>query len=193
MGARVPPAAGFIAGIVLSLAIAESCFSEPVISQGRTIEGFGKLTWGASIELATGIYRDLYFGSYELEDKGREPSKVYYRRHETAAIDDVTFDSIQYWFRENRFYKIRAVIRSGIGPRALITRSEESFAQLHLALTGRYGEPTKYSESYFTDFVTVVRVARWELRDATILLEYKGPERTNEDRLTFELIEGGSR
>ncbi len=187
----MPPAVGFIAGIVFSLAIAQSCFSGPAISQGQTIEGFGKLTWGASIEQATGIYRDLYFGKYVLEDKGREPSKVYYRKRETTAIDDVAFDSIQYWFRDNRFFKIRAVMRSGIGPRSLITRSEESFTLLHRALVRKYGEPTKYDESYFADFVTVVRVARWDRNDATIVLEYRGPGRTNEDELTLEVREGG--
>lgn len=191
MGARVPPAVGFVAGLAISLAIAESCFSQPAISRGQTIEGFGKLLWGASVEQATGIYRDLYFGNYVLEGGGREPSKVYYRKHETAAIDDVAFDSIEYWFRDDRFFKIRAVMRSGIGPRSLVTRSEESFTLLHRALVRKYGEPTKYDESYFADFVTVVRVARWDRNDARIVLEYKGPERTNEDRLTLEVREGG--
>ncbi len=191
MGVRVPPAVGFIAGIVFSLAIAESCFSQPSISHGRTIEGFGKLMWGASVEQATGIYRDLYFGNYVLDDKGREPSKVYYRKHETAAIDDVAFDSIEYWFRDNRFYKIRALMHSEIGPRSLITRSEESFTLLHRALVRKYGEPTRYDESYFADFVTVVRVAQWDLHDAAIVLEYKGPERTNVDHLSLEVREGG--
>ncbi len=191
MGVRVPPAVGFAAAVAVSLVIAASCFAQPALSRGQAIEGFGKLAWGASIEQATGIYRDLYFGNYVLEDKGREPSKVYYRKHETTAIDDVAFDTIQYWFRDNRFFKIRAVMRSGIGPRSLITRCEESFDLLHRALVRKYGEPTKYDESYFADFVTVVRVARWDRSDATIVLEYRGPEGTNEDRLTLELREGG--
>ncbi len=191
MGARVPPAVAFIAGVALSLAIAESCFSQPALLQGPRIEGFGKLMWGASVAQAKGIYGDLSFGNYVLEDKGREPSKVYNRTHETATIEDVAFDAIEYWFRDDRFVKIRAVMRSGIGPRALVTRSEESFDLLHRALVRKYGEPTKYDESYFTDFITVVRVARWDRSDATIVLEYRGPERTNEDELTFELREGG--
>ncbi len=191
MGARVPPAVGFIAGIVLSVAITESCLSQPVISRSPAIEGFGKLTWGVTTEQARAIYRDLYFGSYIVENSKEEPSKVYFRKGETAEIEGDAFDSIEYWFKENRFYKVRAVMRSGIGPRSLVTRSEESFDRLHRALIRKYGNPTKYQEGYFIDFVTIVRVAEWDRRDATIVLEYKGPAGTSEDQLVFELGEGG--
>ncbi len=191
MGARVPPAVGVIAGIVFSLAIAESCLSQPVISRRSAIEGFGKLTWGVTVEQARAVYRDLYFGRYFVEDSKEEPSRIYYRKGETAEIEGVTFDSVEYWFREDRFHKVRAVMRSRIGPRSLITRSEESFDLLHRALIRRYGDPTKYDESYFTDFVTVVRVATWDQGNATVVLEYKGPEGTDEDQLVFELRQGG--
>ncbi len=191
MGARIAPAMGFIAGIVFSLALAENCFSQPGISKSQVIEGFGRLTWGVSVEQAIGIYRDLYFGNYALEDDAREPSKIYFRKQETAVIDDVEFDSIQYWFKDNRFYRIKAIIHSGIGPRSLLTRSEEAFDQLHESLTRKYGVPTKFSERYFTDFISVLRVVEWARGDVLVVLEYKGPEATNEDRLTFELIKGG--
>lgn len=191
MGARVPPAVGVIAGIVFSLAIAESCFSQPGISRGPAIEGFGKLTWGVTVEQARAAYPDLYFGSYVVDGTREEPSRIYYRKTETSEIEGVAFDSIGYWFKKDRFRKVSAVIRSGIGPRALITRSEESFDLLRRALIRKYGAPTTYNESYFTDFVTVTRVAQWRRADATIVLEYRGPEGTNEDQLIFELREGG--
>lgn len=193
MGARVAPALGFIAGVVLSLVIAENSFSQPGISKSRVIEGFDKLTWGVSVEQAMGIYRDLYFGNYVLEDKTREPSKIFFRKQETAVIDDVAFDSIQYWFKDNRFYRIKAFIHSSIGPRSLLTRSEEAFDQLRESLTRKYGAPTKFSERYFADFISVVREVEWTRGDVLIVLTYKGPEGTNEDRLTFELVKGGRR
>lgn len=187
----MPPAMGFIVGIVFSLAVAENCFSQPSISKGQVIEGFGKLTWGVSVEQAMGIYRDLYFGHYVLDDKAREPSKIYFRKQETAVIDDVAFDSIQYWFKDNRLYRIKAIIHSRIGPRSLLTRSEEAFDQLHRSLTRKYGVPGKFRERYFTDFISVVRDVEWARGDVLVVLSYKGPEGTNEDRLTFELVKGG--
>jgi len=193
VGARVAPAMGFIAGIVFSLVIAENAISQPSISKGQAIEGFGELRWGVSVEQAMGIYRDLYFGNYVLEDKTREPSKIFFRKQETAVIDDVAFDSIQYWFKDNRFYRIKAFIHSSIGPRSLLTRSEEAFDQLHESLTRKYGAPTKFSERYFADFISVVREVEWTRGDVLIVLTYKGPEGTNEDRLTFELVKGGRR
>ena len=191
MGARVAPAMGLIAGIVFSLVFAENCFSQPGISKSQAIEGFEKLTWGVSVEQATGIYRDLYFGNYVLEDKTREPSKIFFRKQETAVIDDVVFDSIQYWFKDNRFYRIKAFIHSRIGPRSLLTRSEEAFDELHESLTRKYGAPAKFSERYFADFISVVRDVEWARGDVLVVLSYKGPEGTNEDRLTFELVKGG--
>ncbi len=191
MKARIPPAMGFIAGVVFSLVIAENCFSLPGISKGQAIEGFEKLTWGVTVEQAMGIYRDLYFGNYVLEDRTREPSKIYFRKQEEAVIDDVVFDSIQYWFRDNRFYRIKAIIHSRIGPRSLLTRSEEAFDQMRESLTRKYGAPAKYSERYFTDFISVMRDVEWARGDVLVVLSYKGPEGTNEDRLTFELVKGG--
>ncbi len=149
------------------------------------------MSWGVTVEQSRAIYPDLYFGGYVVEDSKEEPARIYYRRDETAEIDGVRFDSIEYRFRGNRFIEIKAVIRSGIGPRSLITRSEESFHRVQQALIGKYGKPTKYEESYFIDFVIVTRVAEWDRPDATIVLEYKGPERANEDHLVFELREGG--
>jgi len=191
VGARIAPAIGFIAGIVFSLVIAENGFSQPRISKGQVIEGFDRLTWGVSVEQAMGIYPDLYFGNYVLEDNTREPSKIYFRKQETAVIYDVVFDSIQYWFKDNRFCRIKAFIHSRIGPRSLLTRSEEAFDQLKESLTRKYGAPTKYSERYFTDFISVVRDVEWARGDVLVVLTYKGPEGTNEDRLTFELVKGG--
>ena len=191
MGIRSSTVIIVVIGIVFPLAVAQRCPAQPRMRQGDIVGGFGKLSWGATVEQARTVYRDLYSGSYVVENGMEEPSRIYYRRDETAEIEGVAFDSIQYWFRANRFYRVRAVMRSGIGPRSLITRSEESFARLRRDLARRYGAPTRYTESYFADFVTVVRVAQWDRADATVVLKYKGPETTNEDELTFELREGG--
>ena len=151
------------------------------------------MPWGISIERALDIHRDLYFGSYVVEDPSEEPSKAYYRKDETAEIDGVAFDCVQYRFKGNRFHAITAEMRSRIGPRSLVTRSEEAFDRLHRSLVRRYGKPTKFDEGYFVDFVTVTRDAEWDRGDATIVLRYRGPETTNEDRLVFELRAGGRR
>jgi len=180
-----------IAGIVFSVVIAATCFAQPNITKSQVIEGFGKLTWGVSVEQAFSIYHDLYFGKYVVEDVKQEPSKIYYRKDETGRIDDIVFDSIEYGFKDNRFYKIKAVIHSKIGPRTLVTRSEEAFDQLQKSFIRKYGEPAKYHESYFTNFITVMRDVEWDVGDISIALKYKGPEGTNEDQLIFELVKGG--
>ncbi len=178
-------------GAVLSIMAAPRCLAQPQMRQGESIGGFGELPWGTTVEKARAIHPDLNFGRYAVEDGGRELCAVYFRRDETGKIEGVEFDSIEYLFRENRFFGIRAVMRSRIGPRSLITQSEESFSRLQQALVRRYGAPAKYSESYFTDFVTVTRVAQWDRPDAAVVLTYKGPEGSNEDQLIFELRGGG--
>ncbi len=191
MRTRFPTAMGLCIGIAFAAMMPQRGLAGPFVSSAALVGGFGKLHWGATVAQAQSIYRDLYFGSFAVEDSRDEPSKIYSRKDETQDVEGVAFDSIEYWFRRDRFYRVRAVMRSRIGPRSLITRSEESFDQLRKSLTGRYGKPAKYDEGYFVDFVTVVRSAEWQRPDATIVLEYKGPESTNEDRLIFELREGG--
>ncbi len=191
MKLRVPTVIGIFLGIVVFLAFVTRSHSQPGTTEGGAIEGFGRLAWGTPVEQARAVYPDLYFGSYVVEGAREEPSMIYYRKDEKAEIHGVAFDYLQYWFRNNRFYKIRAAMRTGIGPRTLVTRSEESFDRVNRELVDKYGKPTKYAENYFIDLVTVTRVAEWDRSDAAIVLEYKGPEGTNEDQLVFELREGG--
>ncbi len=191
MGIGVWTVKSLVIAVVFSLAFAEPGHAQLRTPNANAVGGFGRLSWGTTVEQAQAIYRDLYFGKYLVEDSGTEPSRIYFRRDETGEVDGVAFDFIEYSFRQNRFCGIRAVMRSRIGPRSLITRSEESFTRLHESLARRYGRPTKYTESYFTDFVTVTRVAQWDRPDATFVLTYKGPETANEDQLIFELREGG--
>lgn len=191
MGLRISTAAGIILGIVVSMAVAERCLAQARTATGGPVAGYGNLPWGTTVEEAEAVHPDLYFERFAIEGAKEAPSRVFHRRNENPEIEGVAFDYMEYRFRENRFYMIRAVMISRVGPRSLVTRSEESFDLLRRSLTRRYGAPSKFDESYFTDFVTVVRIAEWDRIDATIVLEYRGTGETNEDQLTFVLREGG--
>lgn len=193
MRVRSEAAVSVFAVVACALAFAEPCPAQLRDAGSGDAGGFGRLAWGVTVEQARITYPDLSFGSYVVEDARQEPSRAYYRKDESAEIDGVAFDSIQYLFKGDRFHGIRAVMHSRIGPRSLVTRSEESFDLLHRALTRHYGRPARYDERYFTDFISVVRVAEWSGAGAAVILEYKGPEGTNEDQLVLDVREGGRR
>src|SRR5512145_566037 len=61
---RVPTVIDCLIGVALSLMLAERCLAQPRVPRIEVVGGFGKLSWGVSVEQAQAIYRDLFFGSY---------------------------------------------------------------------------------------------------------------------------------
>lgn len=163
------------------------CFAEKSTRRGESIEGFRELKWGVSVEQARNIYKDLYFDQYVLADHKDEPSKVYFRKDENGVIDNVSFDSVEYWFRRNDFYRIRAILHSRFGPRTLVTRAEASWDQMVEYLRREYGEPKENSTRYVTEYLVVVKEMRWEVGGVFLHLNYRGPESADEDQLIFEM------
>ncbi len=145
------------------------------------------MKWGVSVEQARNIYKDLYFDQYVLADNKDEPSKMYIRKDEYDVIDNVSFDSVEYFFRRNHFHRIRADLRSRFGPRTLVTRAEASWEKMVEYLRRKYGDPKEQRTRYVTENLAVVKEMRWEEGDIFLHLTYKGPERTNEDQLIFEM------
>jgi len=164
-----------------------TCPAGPIIGKGGAIEGFGKLTWGISVEQAEKAYPDLHFGAYEIENRKEEPVKIYYRTPSPEKIDGVVFDSVEYGFKGDGFYKVRASLQSKIGPRTLITRAEASWNQMAEYLRRKYGAPRAHKTDYVTDYLVVVKEMRWETGGVFIHLNYKGLGVENEDQLILEM------
>jgi len=98
----------FLIALFSGALFAGTCPAEGIIGRGRSIEGFGKLTWGVSVGQAEKAYPDLHFGAYEIENRKEEPVVVFYRSARPEKIDGVVFDSVEYVFKGGGFYKVRA-------------------------------------------------------------------------------------
>ena len=155
--------------------------------------GFRDLRWGASFEQASKIYQDLSFDKYVISDREEEPRKVYFRKMEHGEIENVSFDSIEYWFKEGHFYQVRAVLRSRIGPRTLVTQAENDFDKISKRLRNRYGNPSHHKVDYITEFIVVVKEATWIVDNSDITIRYEGTAKTDEDVLTLTMKEKHSR
>lgn len=186
------PMIGLLAMIGIVLLSETAGFAQPTDQKGRGIEGFREVRWGASVEEATRIYPDLYFEKYVMIDSKEEPRKVYIRRTEHGEIENVPFDSIEYWFKGGRFYQIRAILQSRFGPRTLVTRAENDFDKVRQRLKNRYGNPFDEKVEYVTEFLVVVKEATWLVDRSAIAIRYEGLGKTDEDLLTLTMKERGN-
>ena len=180
---------GVLSMIGIVLLSESSGLAQQTLQKGSGIEGFRELRWGTSIEQSSKIYQDLQFEKYVISDGKEEPWKVYVRRVEHGEIENVTFDSIEYWFKGGQFYQVRAVLHSRIGPRTLVTRAEDAFEKINGRLRDRYGDPSNRKVDYVTEFIVVVREATWIVDHSAITIKYEGAGRTNEDLLTLRMQE----
>jgi hypothetical protein len=180
---------GFLAMIGIALLMETVGLAQRTVQKGSGIEGFRELRWGTSIEQSLKIYQDLSFEKYVISDGKEEPWKVYVRTVEHGEIENVTFDSIEYWFKGDHFYQITAELHSRIGPRTLVTRAEDAFDKMNGRLRNRYGGPSDHKVDYVTEFIVVVREATWIVDHSAITIKYEGVGRTNEDLLTLTMQE----
>jgi len=164
-------------------------FAQRAVQKGGGIEGFREMRWGTSIEESLKIYQDLSFEKYVISDSKEEPRKVYVRRVEHGEIENVAFDSIEYWFKGDHFYQVRAVLHSRIGPRTLVTRAENAFDKINGRLRNRYGDPSSHKVDYVTEYIVAVREATWIVDPSAITIKYEGIGRTNEDLFTLTMRE----
>lgn len=179
---------GYLAVIGILFLAGHAGLAQPANRTAHGIEGFRELEWGSSIEKASKTYRDLGFERYEIPNsKKEEPSKVYARKVEHGEIEEVVFDSIEYWFKADHFHQVRAVLHSRIGPRTLVTRAEKAFDKLTGRLKNRYGDPIDRKVDYVTEFIVVVKEATWILDHSAITIRYEGAGKTNEDLLIFTM------
>lgn len=180
---------GFLAMTGIVLLSEPAGFAQRTVQSGSGMEGFRELRWGTSIEQSSKIYRDLSFERYVISGSKEEPWKVYVRKVERGEIENVTFDSIEYWFKEGRFFQVRAELNSRIGPRTMVTRAENAFARMNGRLRSRYGDPSDHKVDYVTEFIVVVREATWIVDRSAITIKYEGAGRTNEDLFTLTMRE----
>jgi len=180
---------GLLTMTVIVLLLETTGLAQGTVQQGRGLDGFRELRWGTSIEQASKIYQDLSFEKYMISDGKEEPWKVYVRKVENRDIENVTFDSIEYWFKGDHFYQIRAVLHSRIGPRTMATRAENAFDKINGRWKNRYGAPSDHKVDYVTEFLVVVREATWIVDRSAITIKYEGIGRTNEDLLTLTMQE----
>jgi hypothetical protein len=180
---------GFLAmtGIVL---LSETVgLAQRTVQTGTGMEGFRELRWGTSIEQSLKVYQDLSFEKYVISGSKEEPWKVYVRKAEHGDIENVTFDSIEYWFKGDHFCQIRAELHSRIGPRTMATRAENAFVKMNGRLRNRYGDPSDHKVDYVTEFIVVVREMTWIVDHSAITIKYEGAGRTNEDLFTLTMRE----
>ena len=184
-----PSIIGFLAMIGIVLLSETVGLAQRTVQTGRGMEGFRELRWGTSIEQSSKIYQDLYLEKYVISDGKEEPRKVYVRKVEHVVIENITFDSIEYWFKGDHFYRVRAELHSRIGPRTMVTRAENAFDKMNGRLRNRYGDPSDHKVDYVTEFIVVVREATWIVDRSAITIKYEGVGRTNEDLFTVTLQE----
>ena len=184
---------GFLAMIGIVLLLEAVGLSQKTDQKGRGIEGFRELRWGTSIEQSSKIYQDLSFERYAISSSKEEPWKVYIRKVEHGEIENVTFDSIEYWFKGEHFSQVRAVLHSRIGPRTLVTRAESAFDKMNGRLRNRYGDPSDHKVDYVTEYIVVVREATWIVDPSAITIKYEGIGTTNEDLFTLTMREKPNR
>lgn len=177
----------FAMGIGIMALSVHAVLAQSAIRKPGAIEGFRELKWGTSIEQASKSYADMAFEKYVVANGREEPWKVYVRKEERGEIENVGFDSIEYWFKGNHLLQVRAVLHSRIGPRTLVTRAESAFEKLAGRLSGRYGSPTDRKTDYLTEWIVVVKEATWTVNHSAITIRYEGTGRTNEDLLTLIL------
>jgi hypothetical protein len=183
------PIIGCLAMIGILFLLETVGLAQRTVQKGRDIEGFRELKWGTSIDQASKTYLDLGFERYVISNSKEEPWKVYVRSVEHGDIENVTFDSIEYWFKGDHFYQIRALLHSRIGPRTLVTRAENAFDKITGRLRNRYGNPSDHKVDYVTEFIVVVKEATWIVDHSAITIKYEGAGRTNEDLLTLIMQE----
>jgi hypothetical protein len=148
-------------------------------------EGFRGLKWRTGLEEALKLAPDLYFDHYSMPDGDEVPSRIYFRKEEDRKIGNVTFRRIEYWFKEDHFYKMTACFDSHYGPRTLITDAERDFEQLRKEIGVQYGEPREYKIGF--GFNIFDKRATWHVGRTTILLLYKDGIKPNESRLSLEI------
>jgi len=180
---------GLLAMIGIVLLLETVGLAQRTVQKGSGMEGFRELRWGASIEQSLKVYQDLSFEKYVISGSKEEPWKVYVRKVEHGEIENVTFDSIEYWFKGDHFFQIRAELHSRIGPRTLVTRAENAFDKVNAGLRNRYGDPSDHKVDYVTEFIVVVREATWIVDHSAITVKYEGVGRTNEDLFTLTMRE----
>jgi hypothetical protein len=180
---------GSLAMIGIVLLLETVGLAQRTDQKGSGITGFRDLRWGSSIEQSSKIYQDLTFEKYVISGGKEEPWKVYVRKVEHGEIENVTFDSIEYWFKGDHFYQVRAELHSRIGPRTMVTRAENAFAKMNGRLTTRYGDPSGHKVDYVTEFIVVVREATWNVGHSAITIKYEGVGRINEDMFTLTMQE----
>ena len=161
------------------------CLGDGLFPRGAVIERFEDLKWRTGEKEALALIPDMYFDHYSMPAGDQAPSKIYLRKKNDGKIGNVTFKRIEYWFRENYFYKVTACFESHYGPRTLMTDAEKDFEKLRKEIGLQYGEPKEYKIGF--GFNIFDKRATWHVGRTTILLLYNDGIKPNESRLYLEI------
>ena len=99
-----------------------------------TSGGFRELAWGSTLSEAAVRYPDLAFVGYTLPPGESYPSRIYVRERENRELFGVSFERVEYWFREEpdreaRLRRVTALLHGSVGPRTIRSRCEAAFDQ----------------------------------------------------------------
>jgi hypothetical protein len=141
-----------------------------------TQRDFRGLAWGSTPSDAATRYPDLVFVGYTLPPGESEPSRIYVREGEDRRLFGVSFDRIEYWFREEqsretRLHRVTAVLHGRVGPRTLRSRCEAAFDHAAEAIEGIYGRP---SEDRQAGLLRAGRFMAWHAGSLRIVLSRSG-------------------
>jgi hypothetical protein len=170
--------------IAISLAALAACLAtacgDPAAKSGAriTADGFRELAWGSTPSEATARYPDLAFVGYTLPPGESEPSRIYVREKENRELFGVTFDRVEYWFREGRtgdirLHRVTALLRGSIGPRTIRSRCEAAFDQAAATIERLYGKPAEDRQAGMVQFG---RFKDWHAGPMRIVLSRSGED-----------------
>ena len=132
-------------GVCLILLFSASVpgYAGPPPPNWMDVEGFRGLRWGATKEIAQAVFPDLAFVRYAITSETEPPSAVYERQNEDRRIDGIRVDEILYWFRNDSFYRVTAILGSKVGPRTLETPAASAFDRLSDTISRVAGAPVE--------------------------------------------------
>jgi hypothetical protein len=148
----------FVAILLIGASVFPASASETISAKPTLRDGFRGIPWGASEAEAKAIHPDLAFVRFVLPEGEAFPSRLLVREKEKPELFGIPFDQVNYWFRNDRFWKATAEARGGIGPRTIESQSDLGFEQLATELKTRYGAP---SEDRFSGASRITRTMTW--------------------------------
>ena len=185
MWRRVREVYSFGACLFLLFSLSVPGHAGPPPPNWMEIEGFRGLRWGVTKEIAQSVYPDLAFVRYALTSETEPPSAMYERQNEDRRIAGIRMDEILYWFRNDSFHRVTAILGSKVGPRTLETPAANAFDRLSDTISRVAGAPVE--DRTHRGVWNGNRKGVWRYGGLTIALACFDPPGVNGEELILEI------